>query len=77
MRLVLRQLFVRKHQLEIVHLIDSAAAGDQPGAEFDAPIKNIISDLDKRRNKPSCESPAEERYSHSTVSKGRIRGHCD
>ena len=73
--MVLRQLFVRKHQLEIVHVIDSAAV--QPGAEFDAPIKNIISDLDQRRNKQSCESPAEERYSHSSVSKGRIRGHCN
>ena len=75
--MVLRQLFVRKHQLEIVHVIDSAA-GAQPGAEFDAPIKNIISDLDKRRNKHNCESEtAEERYSHSNVSKGKIRGHCD
>ena len=75
MRLVLRQLFVRKHQLEIVHVIDSAAV--QPRAEFDAPIKNIISDLDKRRNKQKegCESPADERYSHSNVSKGRIRCH--
>ena len=70
--MVLRQVFVRKHQLEIVHVIDSAAG--KPGAEFDAPIKNIISDLDKRRNKPSCESPAEERYSHSSLSKGRIPG---
>ena len=76
--MVLRQLFVRKHQLEIVHVIESAA-GAQPGAELDAPIKNIISDLDKRRNKQICESPspADERYSHSNVSKGRIRGHCD
>ena len=71
MRLVVRQLFVRKHQLEIVHIIDSASGG--PGAEFDAPIKNIISDLDNRRNKHSLgESP-----SQSTVSKGRIRCHCD
>ena len=75
--MVLRQLFVRKHQLEIVHVIDSAAAGAGPGAEFDAPIKNIISDLDKRRHRPSCETPAEERYSQSSVSKGRVPGHCD
>ena len=75
--MVLRQLFVRKHQLEIVHVIDSAAAGAGPGAEFDAPIKNIISDLDKRRNKQSStESPADERYSQSNVSKGRTGGHC-
>ena len=73
--MVLRQLFVRKHQLEIVHVIDSAAG--RPGAEFDAPIKNIISDLDKRRNKQSStESPADERYSQSNVSKGRTGGHC-
>ena len=73
--MVLRQLFVRKHQLEIVHVIDSAAG--KPGAEFDAPIKNIISDLDKRRNKQGSDSPADERYSHSNVSKGRNRCHCD
>ena len=73
--MVLRQLFVRKHQLEIVHVIDSAAG--RPGPEFDAPIKNIISDLDKRRNKQSStESPADERYSQSNVSKGRTGGHC-
>ena len=71
--MVLRQLFVRKHQLEIVHVIDSAAG--KPGAEFDAPIKNIISDLDKRRNKQGSDSPPDERYSHSNVSKGRIRCH--
>ena len=67
--MVLRQLFVRKHQLEIVHVIDSAAG--KPGAEFDAPIKNIISDLDNRNKQSYSESL------QSTVSKGRIRRHCE
>ena len=63
--MVLRQVFVRKHQLEIVHVIDSASA-PRPGAEFDAPIKNIISDLDRNKQTYS-ESP------QSNVSKGSRR----
>ena len=57
---------IRKHQLEIVNLIDIAAGGNRE--VLDGPIKNIISDLDNSSNKyKHSDSRADnDKYSDST-----------
>ena len=60
--------FIRKHQLEIVNIIDIAAAGGHREV-LDGPIKNIISDLDNSSNKykpRDSPRPDNDKYSDST-----------